>query len=173
MLLSSFKSRGAGYESVYYGINNTKGTLKLATFSRLMFIGIYWTRYSHSKPPKFTKKNMHGRLGDVSGNLYISYKFSCLLIAVSHSILSRSTPNFRFFITSMCSFWLCGSRVVYPIINRLAPSPSRFETLPQSSVSKWGKVQNHWNEHVNKTHFHKKGFALSLVFKVRVFLTRK
>ena len=26
--------------------------------------------------------------------------------------------------------------------------------------------------HVNKTHFHKKGFALSLVFNVRVFGTR-
>ena len=43
---------------------------------------------------------------------------------MSCSILVRWTSNFRFFITSMRSFWLCGSRVVYPIINRLVPSPS-------------------------------------------------
>ena len=30
-----------------------------------------------------------------------------------------------------------------------------------------------FNSHVNKTHFHKKGFALSLVLKVRVCRTRK
>ena len=29
---------------------------------------------------------------------------------------------------SMCSFWLYGSRIVYPIINRLVPSLYRFET---------------------------------------------
>ena len=28
---------------------------------------------------------------------------------------------------SVCSFWLCGSIVAYPIIYRLVPSPSRFE----------------------------------------------
>ena len=27
----------------------------------------------------------------------------------------------------VCSFWLCGSIVAYPIIYRLVPSPSRFE----------------------------------------------
>ena len=27
--------------------------------------------------------------------------------------------------------------------------------------------------HANKTYFHKKGFALSLVYRVRVFVTRK
>ena len=40
----------------------------------------------------------------------------------------------RFFLTSMGSSWLCGSRwepwsrVVHPIINRLVPSPPRFKT---------------------------------------------
>ena len=29
-----------------------------------------------------------------------------------------------------------------------------------------------WNFYANKTHFHKKGFALSLVLKVRIFGTR-
>ena len=30
-----------------------------------------------------------------------------------------------------------------------------------------------FHSHVNKTHFHKKGFALGLILKVRVFGTRK
>ena len=35
----------------------------------------------------------------------------------------------------MCSFWLYGSRIVYPIINRLVPSPSRFETRRYPALS--------------------------------------
>ena len=30
-----------------------------------------------------------------------------------------------------------------------------------------------FHSHANKTHFHNKGFVLSLVLKVRVFVTRK
>ena len=34
-------------------------------------------------------------------------------------------------------------------------------------------VKMNFYSHVNKTHFHKKGFALSLVLKVRVLVTWK
>ena len=45
--------------------------------------------------------------------------------------------------------------------------------MPQASVLKRGQVQNLvkiiFYYHANKTHFHKKGFALGLVLRVRVF----
>ena len=48
----------------------------------------------------------------------------------------------------------------------------------QASVSKQGQVQklsckNDFYYHENKTHFHKKGFALGLVLIERVFGTQK
>ena len=55
-----------------------------------------------------------------------------------------------------------------------------FPKVPQASVSKWGQVRSHWYEtdlmkysHANKTHYHKRNFALSPVLKMRVFGTRK
>ena len=51
--------------------------------------------------------------------------------------------------------------------------------MPQASVVKRSQVQNLSRDndffyyHANKTHFHKKGFALGLVLRVRVFGTRK
>ena len=50
--------------------------------------------------------------------------------------------------------------------------------MPQASVLKQGQVQNVSYEkvfyyHANKTNFHKKGLALGLVLRVRVFGTRK
>ena len=50
--------------------------------------------------------------------------------------------------------------------------------MPQASVLKRGQVQNLSCEndfyyHANKTHVHKKGFALRLVLRVRVFGTPK
>ena len=53
-------------------------------------------------------------------------KFWSLLMDVSRSIQAQSTPNLRIFLTPMCSFWPCGSRVVYPTINGLVPSPPRL-----------------------------------------------
>ena len=48
----------------------------------------------------------------------------------------------------------------------------------QASVLKRGQVlnlscENDFYYHANKTHFHKKGFALGLALRVRVFGTRK
>ena len=67
-------------------------------------------------------------------NPYISYKFSSFLMAVPCSILTQSTPNFRIFVTSMCYFWLCGSCVLYPIINRLVLSPSLSQSVSHSLI---------------------------------------
>ena len=49
-------------------------------------------------------------------------KFWSFLMYVSCSIQAQSTPNLRMFLTPTCPFSLRGSRVVYPIINRLVPS---------------------------------------------------
>ena len=54
------------------------------------------------------------------------------------------------------------------------PFPSSPGPLFQSEAKyKTIDVKMSFNFHGNKTHFHKKGFALSLVFKERVFGTRK
>ena len=53
----------------------------------------------------------------------VIFKFtdSCILLDIG-------PDRHHTFITSICFFWPCGSHVVYPIINRLIPSPSRFQT---------------------------------------------
>ena len=57
---------------------------------------------------------------------------------------------------------------------------SRIGHFPDATVLKRGQVENLSYEndflllyHANKTHFHKKGFALGHVLRVRVFGTRK
>ena len=50
--------------------------------------------------------------------------------------------------------------------------------MPQTSVLKRGQVpnpsyENDFYYHANKTHFHKEGFAVGPVLRVRVFRTRK
>ena len=79
-------------------------------------------------------------------------------MVVSCSILAQSTPNLTYFITSMCSLGPCGSRLLYTIINRLAPSPSRFETREWSQLGghssiflMWGKVSE-WGPKDSYTH---------------------
>ena len=60
------------------------------------------------------------------------------------------------------------------VSDRDSPFPSSSEPLFQSEAKyKTIDVKTSFNFHRNKTHFHKKGFALSLVFKERVFGTRK
>ena len=55
-------------------------------------------------------------------------KFWHFQIAVSQWKLAWLTPNLGILWISVCSFWLCGSTVANPIIYRLVPSPSWFET---------------------------------------------
>ena len=49
-------------------------------------------------------------------------------MAVSQWKLAWLTPNVGILWISVCSFWLCESIVANPIIYRLVPRPSRFET---------------------------------------------
>ena len=89
---------------------------ELATFSSLVFIGPILN-------------NINRCTDNVTGNpyMYISYKSDFQVYRQLY--LAQYWPDrHHTFITSMCFFWPCGSRVVYPIINRLIPSPSRFET---------------------------------------------
>ena len=55
-------------------------------------------------------------------------KFWHFQMAVSQWKLAWLTPNLGFLWISLCSFWLCESIVANPIIYRLVPRPSRFET---------------------------------------------
>ena len=47
--------------------------------------------------------------------------------AVSQPKLAWLTPDLGILWTSVCSYWLCGSIVAYPVIYILVPSPFRFE----------------------------------------------
>ena len=55
-------------------------------------------------------------------------KFWHFQMAVSQWKLAWLTPNLGILWISACSFWLCESIVANPIIYRLVPRPSRFET---------------------------------------------
>ena len=55
-------------------------------------------------------------------------KFWHFQIAVCQWKLAWLTPNLEILWISVCSFWLCESIVANPIIYRLVPRPSRFET---------------------------------------------
>ena len=55
-------------------------------------------------------------------------KFWHFQMAVSQWKLAWLTPNLGILCISVCSFWLCESIVANPIIYRLVPRPSRFET---------------------------------------------
>ena len=61
---AGFRIVGPGYESVYYGINNTRPIYSERAHRALQNpqvscqLGQHWTRYSHSKTPKFAKKCM-------------------------------------------------------------------------------------------------------------------
>ena len=55
-------------------------------------------------------------------------KFWHFQMAVSQWKLAWLTPNLGILWISMCSFWLWESIVANPIIYRLVPKPSRFET---------------------------------------------
>ena len=73
-------------------------------------------------------------------------------------------------------------RLKYYMLNNIFQNVriDRILELPQASVWKRGWVWSHWYEidlmkysHANKTHYHKRNFALSPVLKMRVFGTRK
>ena len=55
-------------------------------------------------------------------------KFWHFQMAVSQRKLAWLTPNLGILWISVCSFWLRESIVANPIIYRLVPRPSRFET---------------------------------------------
>ena len=57
-----------------------------------------------------------------------------VFISLSRLKLAWLTPNLGILWISVCSFWLYGSIVANPIIYRLLPSPSRFETRQCGSI---------------------------------------
>ena len=62
-------------------------------------------------------------------------KFWHFQLAVSQWKLAWLTPNLGILWISLSSFWLCESIVANPIIYRLVPRPSRFETRQLNKIS--------------------------------------
>ena len=79
---------------------------------------------------KFTKKCMAIRtLSDTASGLpFLILTFLNRCISVKTSLINTKLGSLGVLWISVCSFWLCGSIVANPIIYRLVPSPSRFET---------------------------------------------
>ena len=71
---------------------------------------------------------MYGHPDAVRHSVRMPYIYLLILTFLSQSKLAWLTPNLGILSISVCSFWLCGSVVANPIIYRLVPSPSRFET---------------------------------------------
>ena len=122
--------RRAGFESVCCGINNKrhrvrKRTLSLRKIPTLVSIGPLLNKTQLFKILKIYKRYMDCRTHRPDVYTFLS-KFWSFLMYVSCSIQAQSTPTLRMFLTPTCPFSLRGSRVVYPIINRLVPSPPRL-----------------------------------------------
>ena len=64
-------------------------------------------------------------------------KFWHFQIAVSQWKLAWLTPNLGILWISVSSFRLCESIIANPIIYRLVPRPSRFETRQLKSMTSW------------------------------------
>ena len=61
---------------------------------------------------------------------------------------------------------------VSSVLNRPFPSSKKFHFQNEAKCETF-VVEMSFNYDANKTHFHNKGFALSLVLKVKFFGTRK
>ena len=89
-------------------------------------------------PHSLTKKCMASgrRVGQRPDCHTFSLKFWHFQMAVhvSQWRLAWLTPNLGILWISVCSFWLCESIVANPIIYRLVPRLSRFETRQYGSV---------------------------------------
>ena len=73
---------------------------------------------------------------------------------------------------------ICHSQVIYQIPWRVRMLNWPFPSSPGPLFQNEGKcsafdMEIIFHSHENKTHFHKKGYASSLILKVRVFGTRK
>ena len=71
-------------------------------------------------------------------------KFWHFQIAVSQWKLAWLTPNLGILRISVSSFWLCESIVANPIIYRLVPRPSRFETRQYANLQNLSVDQENW-----------------------------
>ena len=90
-------------------------------------------------------------------------KFWHFQMAVSQWKPARLTPNLGILWISVCSFWLCESIVANPIIYRLVPRPSRFETrqldFSKGNPSRERSIQNvikRWRNGENVPDYRKK-----------------
>ena len=112
--LPVFKLRGTGYKSMYYVIINRKPTKTERSHQVLQnrrvwcLSGQYWTRYSHSKSPKFFGSKIY----------ILRHQEKCLaikaylLVIGKFSVLNSSLLFKLDVVKSVYSFWLCGSYVV-------------------------------------------------------------
>ena len=109
-LIASFQIKRGWVESVYYGINNArpiiigrKSTLK--QHSQLWCLsGLYWTR-DHSKTWKIYSE-IYRCLEDVSGNPYISYKFSSSRILFNIGPINTKLQIFHILNVLFLTMWV-------------------------------------------------------------------
>ena len=97
----------------------------------LVLIRLVLTKIQPLENVKIYKRNVwpSGRCPTQRPNGLLWLYISCwhFKIYVSQSKLAWLTPNLGILWISMCSLWLCGWIVAFPMIYRYVPSPSRFE----------------------------------------------
>ena len=115
-------------------MQNLKTRASLRKYSVCAFFSVKFVTgfpcRSDLKTSKFTKKCMASgrRVGQRPDCHTFLCKFWHFQMAVSQWKLAWLTPNLGILWISVCSFWLCESIIANPIIYRLVPGPSRFET---------------------------------------------
>ena len=121
-VLPIFQTEDTRYKTGASLLNNRRATKSEGKpdFSKNSSVVLFGPKLNKTQPFKNLQIHYYKlcRLSDsVAGNLqlYTSLgKFSRFWIAISCLTMTQLTPNLRIFLTSMCSFWLQGSCVVYP-----------------------------------------------------------
>ena len=104
-----------------------KGQNEETKICKILKFGVVWAYIERDTAVKKNSKIYQDTMDSVSSNPLSLSKFFKFLTSVSCSILTWLIPNLRILQNSMFFSSLCGPRVVYPIINRLIPSPPQFE----------------------------------------------
>ena len=123
-----------------------KSTPRFTRFPSLVLIKLVLAEMQRFKNIKLTKNCMaSGRcVGQrPDGHIFLC-KFWHFQMAVFHWKPAYLTPNLEILWISVNSFWLCESIVANPIIYRLVPRPSRFETRQLSYMCRRGE-RKAWN----------------------------
>ena len=117
-------------------------------------MGLLWRRIPYA--------TSHSREQLLSGLEIKKYKYVCQNITKKKTVSSNLFPSNK-------SFHRFEQHIIFKLMTYSSPGPL-FQNEGRCSAFDMEVI---FHSYVNKTHFHKKGFAVGVILKVRVFGPRK